>query len=357
MLILAIDLGSSKSVFCKFDSNSGKHSFGQVASHSASFCKLLALLRPELVVVEVGPLAAIVYDVAEELGVPTIVADTMQEAWLHRTVKRRTDRDDALKLARMAAMRQLNRVHIPPAEMRQWRRLLSAREALVTEQTRGKIRIRALLRSVEQPVPRGKCGWSQKVRVELWTLARPLAECSAQELWRGQLHLELERLDLIERQMAQYDEKLAAWAAENKHIQRLMTVPGVGVVTAAAIVATIDNPHRFPSRRQVACYAGLTPRLLLSCTVNHGNGRISKRGNALLRRILNQAAWMVIRFDPRFCEMYLRISQGGRRGRRQQAVVAVMRKLLVICWAMMRDQRAYRADWCRRGSTEASSAA
>jgi transposase len=342
MAILALDLGVSKSVFCKFEACTGEYSLGNVVTHSGPLRKLFARHRPELVVVEICPQAGLVYDVAAELGIRTVVADTTQDAWKWRNVKRKTDQDDALKLARLAALDQLNPVYMPDATMRQWRRLITAREAAVAEQTRGKVRIRALLRSVEQPVPRGKSAWSQTTRTELRELARPLSACSPEELWRGLLELELERLEVIEQQLRDYDDKLATWAAGDPRLKLVATIPGVGLVTAATIVAVLDDPHRFRTRRQVAAYGGLAPRRFQSGQMDR-QGRISKRGSAVLRRVLNQAAWMAIRHGPAFREFYLRLSGGGRKGKRKRTIVAVMHKLLVTAWAILRDQRPYHA--------------
>lgn len=340
MSILALDLGQSKSVYV-FRSAAGEERFGSVSTRREAVRQLLVELAPREVVVEVCPLAAMVHDVAQEQGRRVIVADTTQDSWSWRHVKRKTDRDDALKLLRLALVKQLNPVHIPGPRMREWRALLTAREAVVTDQTRCKIRIRALLLRVGQELRRGKGGWSGEALEELRRLARPLKECPPTELWRGLLALELERLSLLLQQLDALDQKLAEWGASDLRLQRVMSIPGVGVVTAAVIVATLDEARRFRSRRQVASYAGLTPRRFQSGQMDR-QGRISKRGNPLLRRVLNQAAWQMVRHESQQREFYLRISDGGRKGQRKRAIVAVMHKLLVTAWALLRDDRSWR---------------
>ncbi|MHC4092127.1 MAG: IS110 family RNA-guided transposase [Planctomycetota bacterium] len=342
MSILAIDLGQSKSVWCKLETDSGACRFGSFQTRSEVLRKVLQKHAPELVVVEVCPLAARVHDLAAELGLRTLVADPTQDAWRWRNVKRKTDRDDALKLARLAALGQLNAVHVPSPVMRQWRQLLTAREATVAARTRCKVRIRALLLTADQTLPRGQGGWTSAALAGLRALARPLADCPPEELWRGILCLELEQLALLHAQVQRYDQRLEAWATQDQRVALVTTIPGVGVVTAATIVAVLDDPRRFGTRRQVASYAGLTPRRYQSGQLDR-QGRISKRGNAMLRRILNQAAWAAVRYDPAFRAFYLRVSAGGRRGKRKRAIVAVMHKLLVTAWALLRDQRPYQA--------------
>lgn len=345
MSILAIDLGQSKSVFV-FRSDEGQERFGSFNTRSDELRNLLTKHRPSRVVVEICPLAAMVHDLAAELGIGTLVADTTQDAWTWRNVKRKTDRDDALKLLRLALVDQINPVHMPAPVMRQWRALIKSREATVVAQTRCKIRIRALLTTADQKLSRGKGGWTQASMDELRQLSRPLSECSPEELWRGTLAMELEHLELLNRQVEAYDRKLQEWAESDRRVQLVSTIPGVGTVTAATIVAVLDDARRFRTRRQVACYAGLTPRRYQSCQMDH-KGRISKRGNATLRRILNQAAWAAVRYEPFQRDFYLRVSDGGQKGKRKRAIVAVMHKLLVTAWAMLRDERPYQAPSAR----------
>ena len=341
MLILAIDLGWSKSVFCQMDTTTGEVSFGTFATSAAALRDVCQRRRPDQVVVEICPLAGVVHDLGQELGLAVLVADTTQDAWRWKNVKRKTDRDDALKLARLAALGQLNPVHIPPPRIRQWRQLLSERATLVSETTRCKNRIRAVLRPQSLKLPAGKNGWTQAARVTLDAWARPLADCALEEAWRGVLHLELQRLDALAALRIELDAKLDAVAEDDARVALLQTIPGVGCRTAEVLVATLDDPHRFGSRRPVAAYAGLTPRRYQSGAMDR-SGRISKRGNRLLRQVLNQASWVAIRFDPELRALYLRVSGGGAKGRRKIAIVAVMHKLLVIAWAMLRDEQRYR---------------
>ena len=188
--------------------------------------------------------------------------------------------------------------------------------------------------------PAGQRGWSQSQRAELNKLIRPLVECEATELWRGVLGIELRHLEQIEALVAEVEAKLDGLAAADARTVLLRTIPGVAQRTAEIIVTTLDQARRFKTARQVASYAGLTPRRFQSGQMDR-QGRISKRGSRLLRQVLNQAAWMTVRWNRHLRAVYLRIS-GGVAGRRKLAIVAVMRKLLVTAWAMLRDARTYR---------------
>ncbi len=340
MTILALDLAKSKSTFCNFNTVTGEVTFGDVATKRARLRELLERVHPARVAIEICPLAGWVHDLVRELNIEIQVADPTQDAWKWKNVKRKTDEDDALKLARLSALGQLNLVHIPSPKMRQWRRLVELRHALVAERTRCKNRIRAILLQEEHHWPAGQRGWSLTRRAELSKLARPLVECESTELWRGVLFVELRHLEQIEALVADVEAKLDGLAATDARTVLLRTIPGIAQRTAEVIVTTIDQARRFKTARQVASYAGLTPRRFQSGQMDR-QGRISKRGSRLLRQLLNQAAWMAVRWNRHLRAVYLRIS-GGVRARRKLAIVAVMRKLLVTAWAMLRDKRAYR---------------
>ncbi|MHC4092349.1 MAG: IS110 family transposase, partial [Planctomycetota bacterium] len=172
--------------------------FGDVATKRANLRHLLEQVRPDRVVIEICPLAGWVYDLACEMAIAIQVADPTQDAWKWKSVKRKTDEDDALKLARLSALGQLNLVHMPSPKMRQWRRLVEQRHTLVAERTRCKNRIRAVLLQEERHLPPVQWGWSLTKREELRGLARPLVECESRELWRGLLHIELRHLEQID---------------------------------------------------------------------------------------------------------------------------------------------------------------
>ena len=352
MTIFAIDLGESKSVFCRFDSAGGVPQFGSFPTNEEELRKRLMRERPDRVVAEICPQAAMVHDVAVALKIEVQIADTTQDAWQWRNVKRKTDSDDALKLAKLSALDQINCVHIPAPAMRQWRRLVEQRVTLAGERTRCKNRIRSLLMVQGLSLPRGKGGWTQASLAALAERARPLCECELLDSWQGSLQIELDQLELFARQIEELETLLDGLVKNDPRTVLVNTIPGVGPRTAEAIVATLDIAERFKNSRQVAAYAGLTPRRYQSGDMDR-QGRISKRGNPLLRRALNQAAWSAVHSDAHFRAVFLRIS-GGRKSRIKTAIVAVMRKLLITAWAMLRDGQVYQP---RPAASETSAAA
>jgi transposase len=188
--------------------------------------------------------------------------------------------------------------------------------------------IRALFQAQAIELPAGHQVWCTAFRTSLKVMhARPL-------LWRGELHAELALLDALQTQITRVQKKLDALGKTRARVALLRTIPGVGPRTAAAVVAYLDDPHRFRTAREVSAYAGLVPRQFQSGTIDR-KGRITKRGLAYLRKILVECAWLMGRYNPWAERLIERISQ-GRKGRRKAAVVALARKLLVCCWAMLR---------------------
>ena len=109
MKILAIDLGKFHSMCCFFDTKTQQHSFWNAATTRAYLTTVLKTHQVDLVVMEACGPSGWVSDLCQEHGLKTLVCSTNEEAWRWHNVKRKTDKDDALKLARLTMMRQLIR--------------------------------------------------------------------------------------------------------------------------------------------------------------------------------------------------------------------------------------------------------
>jgi transposase len=133
------------------------------------------------------------------------------------------------------------------------------------------------------------------------------------------------------------DDQLEKVAKQDEQVQLLQTIPGVGRRTAEVIVAALDNPHRFQNARQVSAYAGLVPDQRQSGQTNR-LGRITCRGSRILRSAFVEVAWVMLRYNPWAESVYQRIC-GGQKTRKKIAIIAVARKLLVRCWAMLRHKQ------------------
>ena len=171
-------------------------------------------------------------------------------------------------------------------------------------------------------------------------LARPVGRCGRDNLWRGQLQSELTALRQVNELLLKVERRLDRLAAVDERVQRLQTAPSVGARLAELVVATIDRADRFRSGREVSAYVGLVPRQFESGTMSR-QGRISKQGPSLRRRLLVQIAWGMEQRSAYVAHLFARIS-GGQKTRRKKAAVAVARKILVWCWAMLRDGTRWR---------------
>lgn len=343
--ILAIDLGKFKSVCCDYDTKTQQHTFITIPTTPAAVHDLIVERSPDSggggrVVIEVGSQAGWVKDLGEALGAEVQVANPNHEAWRWKNIRRKTDKDDALKLAQLSAMGQLPTVELPDTRTRQWRSLIGYRWTLIGRRTAIKNGIRALLDRQGLKMPSGKNGWTRKAISALRLEARPMNEVTAEQLWRGQLDVELQALEQIETLIGQVESKLEALAKADERVQRLQSIPGVGPRLAEVLVATIDNPNRFSNAKQVGAYAGLVPRQIESGTMSRQGG-ITGRGNKLLRTLLVEVAWLMRRYNPHLRAIFDQVCRGSK-SRRKVAAVATARRLLIICWAMLRDGTTWR---------------
>jgi transposase len=337
--ILAIDLGKYKSVACLYHGDPATATFISFPTDRQRLEKLFAQHRPDAVVIEACLLAGWVYDLCHELGLPCHVANTASEAWKFKHSKRKTDKDDALRLAQLFALGQLPTVTVPPPATRQWRALIASRQMLVGQRVAVQNRLRAILVGQGLAAPRGAKAWTELGLEGIGQFAKPLAQCGPDELWRGLLDLALTELRQVRQLADQAEARLDRLARQHADVQLLETTPGVGPRTAEAIVAHLHEPGRFDSGKQVSAYVGLVPRQYQSGDLDR-RGRITRRGPALLRKLLVECAWVMLRYNSWARAVFQRLSRG--KARKKQAIVALARKLLVRCWAMLRDQTPWR---------------
>ena len=137
-------------------------------------------------------------------------------------------------------------------------------------------------------------------------------------------------------QVARLDVRVRMLAQTITPCRRLMTVPGVGPITALAYVTVIDDPGRFRKGRSVGAYLGLTPRRYQSGEVDRA-GRISKCGDGLVRTLLFEAAGVLLTRVQRMSPLKAWGLRLAKRIGAKKAKVAVARKLAVILHCMWTD--------------------
>src|SRR4051794_7073338 len=166
--ILGLDLGKFKSVCCVMNVATRAHAFETIQTTPQALHDLLsrhAGADPAglWLVIETCDAAGWVYDLATSLGVRcTVIHTAGDERWRWRKVKRKTDKDDALKLARLALLEELPpAVHMPNAKQRQKRRLMLHRRSVVTRRTQSRNTIRSIYCQQGLPLAKGNKQWTQ----------------------------------------------------------------------------------------------------------------------------------------------------------------------------------------------------
>ena len=134
------------------------------------------------------------------------------------------------------------------------------------------------------------------------------------------------------------DRQLAHHALASPEIKRLMTIPGVGVTTAATLIAAIGDIDRFPTAKRLVGYLGVDPRVRQSGHSPARQGRISKQGPSSARHVLVEAAWSAIKTPGPLRAFYQRVR--ARRGA-QIAIVATARKLTCLAWQLLTTNQDY----------------
>jgi len=339
MMILSIDLAKARSLFCWYQASDQSHEFKTVVSTPSAFHDALVDRPVDRVVIEVCDMAGWVQDLCRTLGLAIQVANVNVEGWRWKNVKNKTDKTDALKLARLSAADDLKTVYLPERTTRQWRSLILYRHKLIERRTAIKNSIHALLVCEGKAMKGGREAWTEESLEHLGSLAKPISACSKEELWSGHLQMELDSLAHLGEQIEKLDQKLNELGSADRRVIRLQTIPGVGPRLSELVVAVIDDPKRFENVRQVSAYAGLVPRRYQSGQMDR-SGRISKAGCGKLRKLLLEIAWGMLRNNARGSGVFKRISK-GQKTRRKQAAVALARRVLVWCWAMLRDG----TDW------------
>ena len=243
--------------------------------------------------------------------------------------KKKNDRIDAHKLATMLYLDRVPRVHVPVLAVREWRVLIEHRRRLVDKRTATKNGLRALLRSHAIAAPKGRRLWFGPGKKWLAGVefASPLAA-----LRRDQL---LEELEHFDRMIKTAEKTLDRIGERHPGVALLRTMPGVGPRTSEAVVAYVDDAHRFGSTRRAASYFGLVPCLDQSAGVRR-LGHITRQGPATVRKLLVEAAWQGVRHSPSLKRMFERI-RGGRKEQTGRALVAVARHMVEVMVAMLKS--------------------
>jgi transposase len=326
---IGIDLGSRDSQVCI--RNGAGEIVEEVRCRTAHLERLLASRPPARVVLETCTEAFRIAGKAQRQGHDVrVVAATLVRSLGVGQRGLKNDVRDARTLSEASCRIELPSVHIPSAVSQEVKAICVSRETLVKARTQLVSRVRSYVRSRIGPLRATPDSLPNKVRR---TLLKDVNGLPA--------HLDrlLIALEALSEQIGDADAELKELAGQDERMRRLMTVPGVGPVTAARFVAAIDQVERFPNASSVASYLGLIPS-------EHTTGfrikrkQLTRAGAPQVRWALGQAAWSLYLRRPQDPMVRWATQVAERRGK-QVAITALASKLAHVLYAMWKHQTTY----------------
>lgn len=331
MLYVGMDVHLLSTTICIFDPASvdrRQYRTVKVPTTAEAIRGVLEPLKGDCkIAFEIGPQAQAIMGIVKALAADVLVANPARIPWLFRD-GRKNDKIDARKLATLLYLKQLPTVHLPKADIAAWRALINHRRTVVKRRTKVKNQIRAILRAYLYQCPHKSC-WTRAGRTWLSSLA-------FDELRQFMVESLTAELDGLDEKLNNIHCQLDRIAKLHSDVALLQTIPGIGPRTAEAIVAFTDGVDRFDNCKQFSSNFGIVPTLDSSAGRDR-YGSISRRGPSVVRWLIVEAAHVVIRRNPEMRAYFERIHR-GKKDRYKKAIVATAHKLLVIAYAMMRDQ-------------------
>jgi transposase len=333
MEFIGIDLHKNESQVCML-TGEGEILERRIATRAERLVELLGRRPRSRILLESSTESEWVARCLESLGHEVVVADP-NYAPMYATRSRRvkTDRRDAQALLDACRLGAYRAAHRTSDAQRLVRAGLSTRDALVRTRTRLILVLRALLRREGLRVRSGQSSSFARRVLELEVPAGLAADRD---------HL-LKVMDVVNAEVAHLDARFADLADRDHVIRRLCSVPGVGAITAAAFVSTLDRVERFRRAHEVEAYLGLVPSET-SSGERRQRGSVTKAGNGRVRWLLVEAAWIVLRTRRADTRQLREWAEGiARRRGRRIAALALARRIAGILFALWRDGTTYRA--------------
>jgi len=249
---------------------------------------------------------------------------------------RKTDQVDSKKIAKGLKNGELNCIHIPELELELDRQLLRNRERLIKDNTRCKNRIKAFLKlhGIEIPDAYSNGKWSKKFIAWLQQLRFQT------ESGNKAIQIYLTELLFLDNQKKLVDKEVLILSKSSRYesnVSLLLTIPSIGLLTAMTLLTELGDISRFKGLDELCSYCGIVPNCHNSGEAEH-IGRLSRRGNATLKRILIECAWVAVRKDPALLLYY---KQQITHMKGQKAIIKVTRKLLSRIRYVLLNQQSY----------------
>jgi transposase len=331
MYSVGLDIHKRRSSLEILDQHGALFKRQQVIGDWASLFEEVAKIpRPFAICYEASCGYGYVHDQLSRRADRVVVAHPGQLRLIFRS-KKKHDRIDAGKLAKLLYLEEVPAVHVPGIDVRAWRGLIEYRHKLLSRRGAVKNQIRALLRGLGITAPKGL--WTGKGLT--WLRAQVLDDPDS--LRR---EIMVDDLQQLQEMIKRVEKELARIAAKHPGITLLRTIPGVGIRTAEAVLAYVDDIKRFSRTKQVGSYFGLVPCQDSSAERNR-LGHITRDGPATVRGLLCEAAWQGVLRSPTIRAFHQRIMRNDPE-RKKIALVATAHYLLRVMTAMLRNGEAWR---------------
>jgi len=330
MLYVGLDVHSRQSSLCILNSAGGTVNEIQVKGpRSQVVDRLRQLDQPFSVCYEASCGYGHLYEALRPLAHHVAVAHPAKLRLIYKS-KRKNDRVDAQKLAKLLLLDMVPQVHVPHVDVRAWRSLIVLRQRVMAQMVRAKNQIRAVLR--ENDIAGPKWLWSKKKLAWLDSLElHPIAKL--------RLDLAVEEFKSLDQKVKRLEAELQRYADRHPAVTLLMTIPGVGIRTAETFVAWVDDVARFRRTRQLGAYFGLVPCQDASADRNR-LGHITKDGPPVMRKLICEATWTAVKKCPAFKRYFERV-MADKPERKKIAVVAAAHRMIRVMGAMLRSGTAY----------------
>lgn len=330
---IGLDLHKRETQLCII-SDGGSISERRIVTSRERLAAVLGSCSPARILLEASTESEWVAQHLESLGHEVIVADpNYAPMYASRTRRVKTDKRDARALAEALRLGAYRVAHRVSPERRHVRAELAVREALVRTRTRYVSLAKALVRRDGLRVAGS----------ESHLVAKRIAALDLSDALASELMPLFQVLAPINEQIAAADRRIGSLTDDDPDVALLTTAPSIGPITAAAIVATVDDITRFHSAHQFEAFLGLVPGER-SSGEKRRVGKITKAGNSRVRYLLVEAGWRILRSksEETAALRAWALLIAARRGKRI-AVVALARRLAGILYAMWRDNSPYNA--------------
>lgn len=335
---VGLDVSQLETHVCVLDRDGKVCWQGKTASHPEDLAVCIRQHAPHAVRVglETGPLSTWHWHGLNDLGIPIICLCARHAKAALKMQINKTDRNDARGLAEIMRTGWYRSVQVKSLQSHVVMSKLGVRAKLIGMRRDLASQIRGIMKTFGLIVGSARRQIFERRVVELLDGSAEIARIVEPLLsaWR-----------CLGEQIAKVDKVLLDMARDSEDCRRLMTMPGVGAMTALTFLCNIDEAERFARSRSVGAYFGLTPRRYQSGEVDL-SGHISKCGNGMMRSYLFEAALTLLTRVTKWSSLKAWGMQIARLKGAKKAAVALARKMAVTMFAMLRDKSEFR--WSAR---------